>query len=308
MKSKTPIIILGAGILVFISLFISWASLNVSVAGFGFGESGSGWDLVGSDESSENLQGILVLIGSIALIICGLAAYFIPRMAAPNTKVSTKIPKIAIISALLILVGTIWFIIYIYTNSDLRSIARYTDVSISLGVGVYICIIAAVVALIAAIKYGSSLASIDDLEILEPVAARSATPSLKTEVNFCPECGGKLVQNAQFCSSCGHDLTAITKGQLIAPVSTEITEPRQMTPDERKETIREIKKLRRKGRRWLAIGILMIVISIGIWIIPIIGVFSIIGIIFGIFCVCMGIIYNTRYNRMKKRLPRKKAV
>lgn len=133
MRIAGPIITLACGIAVLVGVFLPW--LNVPLAGIIIPV--SGWDVIGFGIAKAP-DVLLVLIGGILMIACALPA-FIVSLVTKRAKGAVQALEIAVlVSAVLAIVGALWFLIPIVSDGIAELI----------GYGLYMSIATAVLGLI----------------------------------------------------------------------------------------------------------------------------------------------------------------
>jgi hypothetical protein len=127
MRIAGPIVLLVCGILALVGLFLAWASASM----FGFTLSISGWDGLWEWEST------LVLIGSIILLICSITALVL-GIVRKARGVVIGMGITSVLAAVMVLAGPVYILIDYATHDGISII----------GVGIYLCIVAAIIAFI----------------------------------------------------------------------------------------------------------------------------------------------------------------
>ena len=127
MRIASPIVLVVCGILALVGLFLAW----VDVSFMGFGVSVSGWDGLWSWEST------LVLIGSIILLICSITALVL-GIVQKARGVVIGMGITSVVAAIMVIAGPIYILIDAATNSAISMV----------GVGIYLCIVAGIIAFI----------------------------------------------------------------------------------------------------------------------------------------------------------------
>ena len=129
MRIAGPIVLLVCGILALVGLFLPWASISM----FGFTVSASGWDGMMAWEP------LLVLIGSILLLACSITALVL-GIVRKARGVVIGMGITSVIAAIMVIAGPVYVLIDVATD-------QFADFSM-LGVGVFLCIAAAIIAFI----------------------------------------------------------------------------------------------------------------------------------------------------------------
>jgi len=129
MRIASPIVLMVCGILALVGLFLPWGSISM----FGFTVSVSGWDTMTAWEPT------LVLIGSIILLICSITALVL-GIVQKARGVVIGMGITSVLAAVMVLAGPVKILIEVATD-ELASMSF-------LGVGIYLCIAAAVIAFI----------------------------------------------------------------------------------------------------------------------------------------------------------------
>jgi hypothetical protein len=129
MRIAGPIVLLVCGILALVGLFLAWHSVSI----LGYTVSISGWDL------RWEWQPTLVLIGSILLLVCGIPALVLGAVRKA-WGVVLGMGITSVLAAIMVIAGPV------YTLIDIAG-GDFTDISM-VGAGVYICIVAGVIAFI----------------------------------------------------------------------------------------------------------------------------------------------------------------
>jgi hypothetical protein len=129
MRIASPIVLMVCGILALVGLSLAWASASM----FGFTLSISGWDGLWEWEST------LVLIGSIILLICSITALVL-GIVRKARGVVIGMGITSVLAACMVLAGPVDILIQAATDATV-------DIG-WVGVGVYLCIAAGLIAFI----------------------------------------------------------------------------------------------------------------------------------------------------------------
>ncbi len=127
MRIAGPIVLIVCGILALVGLFLPWASVSM----FGFTVSASGWDGLWEWEPT------LVLIGSILLLACSITALVL-GIVQKARGVVIGMGITSVIAAVMVIAGPVYVLIDMASEDALSMV----------GVGVFLCIAAAVIAFI----------------------------------------------------------------------------------------------------------------------------------------------------------------
>jgi len=133
MRIASPIVLIVCGILALVGLFKAW----IDVSFMGFGVSLTGWDAMTLDGLAW--EPLLVLIGSIILLICSITALVL-GIVRKARGVVIGMGIASVLAAIMVLAGPVKILIEIATD-------EFASMSV-LGVGIYLCIAAAVIAFI----------------------------------------------------------------------------------------------------------------------------------------------------------------
>jgi hypothetical protein len=118
------------GILALVGLFLAWASASF----MGYSVSLSGWDVLSMEITWEPL---LVLIGSIILLICSITALVL-GIVRKARGVVIGLGITSVLAAIMVIAGPV----YVLINAASESSIGYV------GIGVYLCIAAGLIAFI----------------------------------------------------------------------------------------------------------------------------------------------------------------
>ena len=131
MRIASPIVLIVCGILALVGLFLAWVDVSFG----GFGVALSGWDAMTLDGVAW--EPLLVLIGSIILLICSITALVL-GIVQKARGVVIGMGITSVVAAIMVIAGPIYILIDAATNSAISMV----------GVGIYLCIVAGIIAFI----------------------------------------------------------------------------------------------------------------------------------------------------------------
>jgi heme/copper-type cytochrome/quinol oxidase subunit 3 len=126
MRIAGPIVLLVCGILALVGLFLAWFTI--------MGWNTSGWNGITTEMA---WQPLLVLIGSILLLICSITALVL-GIVRKARGVVIGMGITSVLAAVMVLAGPVYILIDYATHDGISII----------GVGIYLCIVAAIIAFI----------------------------------------------------------------------------------------------------------------------------------------------------------------